>query len=136
MLDRQFLVGRRLGKPGGFGITYLGWDQRLETRVAIKEYLQRDLAGRDADRCTVAAHSGEDAELFRFRLDQFLREARTLAQLDNPNIVRVRQFLEANGTAYLVMGDYEELSFAEHLDGSARRQTARADLRAVNAADP
>ena len=46
--DGQFLIGRVLGKPGGFGITYLGWDHS-ETRVAIKEYLPRDLAGRAAD---------------------------------------------------------------------------------------
>jgi len=32
-----FIVGRVLGRPGGFGITYLGWDLRLETRVAIKD---------------------------------------------------------------------------------------------------
>ncbi|KAA6182478.1 protein kinase, partial [Thiohalocapsa marina] len=113
LLNGQFLIGRVLGKPGGFGITYLGWDQQLHTRVAIKEYLPRDLAGRGVDQSTVVAHSGDDAELFRFGLEQFVREARTLAQLDHPNIVRVRQFFEANGTAYLVMDYYEGLSFAE-----------------------
>ncbi len=56
-LNRQYLAGRILGgKPGGFGITYLAWDVRLETRVAIKEYLPRDLAGRDRDRATVIPH--------------------------------------------------------------------------------
>ena len=43
LLAGQFLVGRVLGKPGGFGVTYLGWDLSLATRVAIKEYLPRDL---------------------------------------------------------------------------------------------
>ncbi|MCG6861053.1 MAG: protein kinase [Chromatiaceae bacterium] len=43
-------------------------------------------------------------------------EARTLARLDYPNIVRVRQFFEANGTAYLVMDYYEGISLAEHLE--------------------
>ncbi len=114
-LNEQFYIGRVLGKPGGFGITYLGWDLRLATRVAIKEYLPRDLAGRATDRATVAAHTNEDGELFRFGLEQFLREARTLAQLDHPNIVRVRQFFEANETAYLVMDYYDGMSFAEYL---------------------
>jgi serine/threonine protein kinase len=116
LLHGQYLVGRILGKPGGFGITYLGWDQNLATRVAIKEFLPRELAGRAGDRATVAAHSHEDGDLFQFGLEQFLREARTLAQLDHPNIVRVRQFFEANGTAYLVMDYYQGLSLAEYLD--------------------
>ena len=54
-LHGQFVVGRVLGKPGGFGITYLGWDLNLQTRVAIKEFLPRDLAGRSGDLATVAS---------------------------------------------------------------------------------
>ena len=121
LLHGQFVVGRVLGKPGGFGITYLGWDLNLQTRVAIKEFLPRDLAGRSPDRATVAAHSGDDGEQFRYGLEQFIREARTLAQLDHPNIVRVRQFFEANGTAYLVMDYYQGLSLAEYLDQQGGR---------------
>ena len=60
----RYAVGRLLGKPGGFGLTYLAWDQRLLTRVAIKEYLPRELSGRDTDHQTVVPHSGEDAETF------------------------------------------------------------------------
>ncbi len=121
LLHGQYLVGRVLGKPGGFGITYLAWDQGLHRRVALKEYLPRDLAGRATDRATVAPHSGEDGELLRFGLGQFLTEARTLAQLDHPNIVRVYQVFEANDTAYLVMEFYEGLTLAEHLDHQGGR---------------
>lgn len=44
LLQGQYRIGRVLGKPGGFGITYLALDTGLATRVAIKEYLPRDLA--------------------------------------------------------------------------------------------
>ncbi|MCU0933970.1 MAG: serine/threonine protein kinase, partial [Thiobacillaceae bacterium] len=111
----RYSVGRLLGKPGGFGITYLAWDERLLTRVAIKEYLPRELSGRDTDHQTVVAHSGEDAETFAFGLERFLEEARTLARLDHPNIVRVRDFFEEHGTAYLVMDYYDGLTLAEYL---------------------
>ena len=119
-LDGHFVVGRVLGKPGGFGITYLAWDLSLATRVAIKEYLPRDLAGRRADQATVTPHSRDEGELFHFGLGQFLLEARTLAQLDHPNIVRVRQFFEANGTAYLVMDYYPGVPLAGHLERQGR----------------
>ena len=123
LLQGQHLVGRVLGRPGGFGITYLGWDLRLERRVAIKEFLPRDLAGRGADQVSVVPHSAEDREVFLYGLEQFLREARTLAKLDHPNIVRVMQVFEANGTAYLVMEFYQGLTLAEHLE----RQGGRLD---------
>jgi serine/threonine protein kinase len=115
VLHEQFVIGRVLGKPGGFGITYLALDRALATRVAIKEYLPRDLAVRAADGLTIAPHSTEDADTFRFGLSQFLEEARTLARLDHPNIVRVRQFFSAHGSAYLVMDYYQGLSLAEYL---------------------
>ena len=116
LLHGQFLVGRVLGKPGGFGITYLGWDLGLHRRVAIKEYFPRDIAGRDADRTTVTPDSTDDAQGFRYGLEQFQAEARTLARLDHPNIVRIHQVLAAHGTAYLVMEYYPGLTLAEHLD--------------------
>ena len=111
----HYEVGRLLGKPGGFGITYLGWDKRLQTKVAIKEYLPRELSGRDNDRHTVVAHSHDDVETFAFGLKKFLEEARTLAKLDHPNIVRVRDFFEENDTAYMVMDYYDGLTLSEYL---------------------
>jgi serine/threonine protein kinase len=115
VLNGQFIVGKVLGKPGGFGITYLGWDINLATLVAVKEYLPRDYAGRDSDHASVMAHSREDASLFRFGLEQFLQEARTLARFDHPNVVRTRSFFEQNGTAYLVMDYLQGVNLSEHL---------------------
>ena len=123
VLNGQFVVGRILGKPGGFGITYLGWDINLDTPVAIKEYLPRDYAGRDSDHATVVAHSREDASLFRFGLEQFLQEARTLARFDHPNVVRVRSFFEQHGTAYLVMDYLQGVNLAEYLATQGGRLT-------------
>ncbi len=115
-LNQRYLVGRPLGKPGGFGMTYLGFDLTLQVKVAIKEYCPRDLVGRDAGRQTLMAHSHEDGDLFRFGLQAFLDEARTLAKFDHANVVRVRDFFEANSTAYLVMDYYEGESLLEYLE--------------------
>ncbi len=115
LLNNQYMVGKVLGKPGGFGITYLGWDTLLETLVAIKEYLPRDLAGRQHNRFSVAPHTHEDTALFRYGLEQFMREARTIAKINHPNVVRVRYFFTENDTAYLVMDYYEGIALSEYL---------------------
>lgn len=116
ILNQQFLIGRVLGSPGGFGITYLAWDMRLERKVAIKEYLPREWASRDANHSTVVPHSRDAGEYFRFGLDQFLTEARLLAKFDDhPNVVRVRTFFAENDTGYMVMDYYQGMTLAEYL---------------------
>jgi serine/threonine protein kinase len=90
---------------GGFGITYLARDTHLDKQVAIKEYLPSSLAVRAADGTVrpLATHSEPD---YRWGLERFLQEARTLAKFSHPGIVRVLRYFEAHGTAYMVM-DYE-----------------------------
>lgn len=115
ILGGQYRVGRVLGRPGGFGITYLGWDVNLQQRVAIKEYLPRELAARTQENLEVSAHTAEDRRGFEFGKEQFLREARIVAKLDHPNIVRVRNFFNAYSTAYLVMDYYEGMTLGDYL---------------------
>ena len=113
-------AGTRLGEyevvavlgQGGFGITYLADDTNLIKRVALKEYLPRDFATR-ATGSTVVPHSSADAADYRWGLDRFLDEARTLARFDHPHLNKVHRFFEANGTAYLVL---------EYIDGQTLSQ--------------
>ncbi|MDE2741004.1 MAG: serine/threonine-protein kinase, partial [Gemmatimonadota bacterium] len=102
---RDFEFHRVLGH-GGFGITYLGWNLTLDIPVAIKEYLPTDLATREQD-LFVVPQSSQVASDFQWGLERFLDEARTLARFQHPNIVRVHQYFEAHGTAYIAM-DYVE----------------------------
>ena len=102
LLDRYY-IGRVLGQ-GGFGVTYLARDLRLDRVVAIKEYLPRDQCSRGSDHVTVRSYSGEKSDEFRYGLTTFLNEARNLSRLaGHPNIVSILDFAEANGTAYMVM---------------------------------
>ncbi len=88
---------------GGFGITYRAQDSELGREVAIKEYLPAALAVRQ-DGTTVVPRSTGAAEDFAWGRDRFIAEGRTLAALHRvPGIVLVHDFLETNGTAYLVM---------------------------------
>ncbi|MGH8550486.1 MAG: serine/threonine protein kinase [Methylococcales bacterium] len=91
---------------GGFGITYKAYDSHLQTHVAIKEYLPVSFAVRESDTIHVAPRSNAVARDYKYGLEMFLQEARTLARFRHERIVRVIQFMEANNTAYLVM-EYE-----------------------------
>ena len=102
---RDFEFHRVLGY-GGFGITYLGWNLSLDIPVAIKEYLPGDLATRKQD-LSVVPQTSQAASDFQWGLERFLDEARILARFQHPNIVRVHQYFEAHGTAYIAM-DYVE----------------------------
>jgi serine/threonine protein kinase len=112
--DQTLAVGTRLDDfqitavlgQGGFGVTYKAIDERLQRDVAIKEYLPRQFAFRD-ETATVRPRGPQDQEVFTWGLTRFIDEARALALFKHPNIVAVIRYLEANGTAYLVM-EYEE----------------------------
>lgn len=114
-LKGRYVAGRLLGAPGGFGITYLAFDKFKDERVAVKEYLPREVAGRDTDGQSVVPHSSQDREQFEYGMDRFLKEAKTLGEFDHANIVRARDFFEANGTAYLVMEYYEGKTLKAYL---------------------
>src|SRR5512134_2266846 len=109
-----YVLERVLGQ-GGFGITYLARDTNLDQQVAIKEYLPVDVATRRTD-STVRPRSEDQSERYRWGLDRFIREARTLAKFDHPSIVRVLSVFEQNGTAYMVMRFEEGENFAALLE--------------------
>jgi serine/threonine protein kinase len=113
-----YVLERVLGQ-GGFGITYLARDANLDQQVAIKEYLPVDVATRRPD-ASVRSRTEEQSERYRWGLDRFIREARTLAKFDHPNIVRVLSVFEHNNTAYMVMRFEEGENLAALLE---RRRT-------------
>jgi len=112
----EYVIQSVLGH-GGFGITYLARDTRLGALVAIKEYFPQAYAVRERTLTIRPNTRGDtgDAENYRWGLQEFLKEARALAQFKHANIVRVLRFLEANGTAYMVMEYEEGESLSDHL---------------------
>jgi serine/threonine protein kinase len=111
---QEYQIESVLGRPGGFGVTYLATDTHLCQSVAIKEYLPIDFAVREG-RSTVYVRSTAYDDSFKWGLNCFIEEARVLAKFNHPNIVRVLRFFEANGTAYMVMEYQHGQSLTDYL---------------------
>jgi WD40 repeat protein len=107
---------------GGFGITYLAQDTTLGAQVAIKEYLPHQFALRDSKTGVVLPNPSREAVRdYHWGLKNFVKEARALAQFKHPHIVRVLRFLEANGTANMVMEYEKGESLSQHLKHNGPR---------------
>ncbi len=108
----QYVIERYLN-CGGFGITYLARDS-LGRKVVIKECFPN----------AICCRSGRDVRLrsqtyevdFNRAVSLFQKEARTLAQLDHPNIVGVHHIFEANGTAYMALDFVEGTDLLDLLE--------------------
>jgi Leucine-rich repeat (LRR) protein/tRNA A-37 threonylcarbamoyl transferase component Bud32 len=113
LLNNRYIVGRVLGQ-GGFGITYLAWDTKLEARVAVKEFMPNEIATRIGTTVSVAMESR--TEDFTYGAQRFQEEARTLAKfMGQPNIAGVTDYFDENDTSYFVMDYIEGISFKTYI---------------------
>ena len=89
---------------GGFGITYLAYDQSLDLQVAVKELFPSNLVYRMPWSTQVEVHSEKMKLEFERGMHRFLEEARNMAQFaEEKHIVHVYNYFQENDTAYLVM---------------------------------
>jgi serine/threonine protein kinase len=89
-----YRIERLLGR-GGMGAVYLAYDTKLHRQIALKTI---DASG--------------DREATRGRL---LREARSVAALNHPNICTIHEVDEAGGAAFIAMEYVEGRSLADRL---------------------
>nr|VFK15358.1 MAG: Serine/threonine protein kinase [Candidatus Kentron sp. LPFa] len=114
-LGDSYVIGRVLGH-GGLGVTYLAWDNQLDTRIAIKEFLPDSIAGRNVASSEITIHT-EHEQTFHHALDRFRLEARILARFQqHPGIVSVYRYLSANATGYIVMEFVAGRTLREYLE--------------------
>lgn len=115
-LNGRYILKKVLGE-GGFGITYLGWDEVLQSTVAVKEFYPEVLIGRNLTRQEegkLFIQSSLDREAYEKSVQTFLQEARNLSQfIGTEGVVQVRDYFQENGTAYIIM---------EYIDGISIKQ--------------
>lgn len=117
-LKKRYCVLKVLG-IGGFGITYLAEDTDLQQNVVIKEYYPREIAGRIYDQdgnMNVVPREKDSRRRFLKGKKDFLKEARRMSKLfDIPEVVKVLDWFEENGTAYLAMEYIRGISLDNYL---------------------
>ncbi|MEY8391614.1 FHA domain-containing protein [Lachnospiraceae bacterium] len=102
LCQKQYYLGDVLGS-GGFGITYLAWDNKYRRRVAVKELFPRYAAARNRQNGHITASEAHLRQFLHVK-KRFCQEAQALYELrDVPEIIDVYHLFEENGTAYYVM---------------------------------
>ena len=100
--DGKYRILKVLGQ-GGFGITYLAIQVRLDRKVAIKEFFMKDFCERNETTSQVALGTAGSREKVNSCRKKFLKEAKHIALLNHPNIIRIIDVFDENSTSYYVM---------------------------------
>ena len=104
----QYQILEKLGQ-GGMAVVYKAQDTRDNRQVAIK-IIRKEAFGEEV--------------LERIR-KRFEREARALAKLDHPNIIKIHDFGEFQGSPYFVMDLHSETTLKDIKKPLNYQQTAK-----------
>lgn len=115
-LNNRYRLIRILGQ-GGFGVTYIAEDGTLGQKVVIKEYFPVGLVKRTESYEIVLNNAENDKKLYEEGMRRFLNEAQVLASLfEIPGVVKVLDYFQENGTAYIVMEYIKGISLRSYLE--------------------
>lgn len=118
VLNNRYYVGNSIGE-GGFGITYVGYDIKLDIKVAIKEFFPNGWVNRSENTLSPRVSKNPNnhgADFFDKGKKRFLDEARILAKFDNESgVVKVRDVFEENNTVYIIMEYLDGITLKEYL---------------------
>ena len=110
----KYRILKVLGQ-GGFGITYLAIQVRLDRKVAIKEFFMKDFCERNETTSQVTLGTAGSRETVNSCREKFLKEAQYVAKLNHPNIIRIIDDFDENSTSYYVMEYIEGGSLSNKL---------------------
>jgi eukaryotic-like serine/threonine-protein kinase len=104
----RFQIERRLGE-GAFGVVYLAYDAKRDSKVALKELRQPD-----------------SNILYRFK-----QEFRSLADLQHPNLVQLYELLSDGHHWFFTMELVDGVNFVEYVAGRQAGSASREETATV-----
>ena len=122
--NKKYKIEKIIGQ-GGFGITYkaimketvtgsLG-NMEVDVPVAIKEFFMKDTCEREEGTGKITVPSQGSRALVELYRKKFVKEAKNLAQMNHPHIVKVVDVFEENDTVYYVMQYLSGGSLADYV---------------------
>lgn len=118
----RYQIVRTLGQ-GGFGITYLATQTGLNRNVAIKEFFMKEYCDRNSTSNHITLGTAGSKDMVAKFKTKFIKEAQTIAELQNQHVVKIYDIFEENGTAYYVMEYLEGGSLSQRLGGQPVNET-------------
>ncbi len=113
VLNNRFIIGSVIAQ-GGFGITYIGYDNTLKQKIAIKEYYPLNFVQRKE--ILVIPYSESVEKEYKRGKARFIEEARNLARFSElPGVAGIRDCIEANGTAYIIMQFLDGITLDDYI---------------------
>ena len=122
--NKKYKIEKIIGQ-GGFGITYkaimketvtgsLG-NMEVDVPVAIKEFFMKDTCEREEGTGKITVPSQGSRAVVELYRKKFVKEAKNLAQMNHPHIVKVVDVFEENDTVYYVMQYLSGGSLADYV---------------------
>lgn len=133
----RYIIGTVIG-AGGFGITYVAWDTKLEIKIAIKEYFPTGLVNRVPETLPINLTGMNNEPAYRKGMQGFIAEAKALAKFnESSGVVNVFDCIEANGTAYIIMEYIEGQTLKEYIsvrehDGEVAKNSETVSTRKLS----
>jgi hypothetical protein len=112
LMHGQYRISRFLNS-GGFGITYIATDA-LGRNVVLKECYVESFCARHQS--AVRPRSDMARPHLQRAIASFGEEARILAMMNHPNIVRIHQLFSENGTSYMALDHVNGPDLVEIVD--------------------
>lgn len=116
----RYTVGKVLdNRPDS--VRYIGYDNKIDKIVAIREFLPLDLFRRSENSSVVTVNKGKDKSFASLK-QQFITLGNKLKDIDDVDcIVKVENVFQDNHTAYIVEEYEEVITFGEYVQRSGEK---------------